>query len=263
MWLLQWLRPPPPPPEPLPEASSLPLVTAALLCWFLPAVLVTQHSERSVAAFAIVEFVAALLGNGLFVGVELLTAHWSEAASELALQLLLFVLLVVLYFPMDGHMNAALTAGAWACGQCTLKAAALFVAAQLFGSALAMELMELVVDPALREHIRPPHPPYIDEGIWAAILFELVCTFLMVLLYLGCTELERFDKHYVLTSGLVVALVRYTGASMDPLGAFSAALFAEDYIHQLEVYWFGSLAGGLLAGLVWRVLESYLQAKRV
>lgn len=48
---------------------------------------------------------------------------------------------------------------------------------------------------------------------------------------------------------------------MDPLEAIHAALYEEDWVYISEVYWLGSLCGGLAAGLLWRAHEAYTKAK--
>ena len=103
-----------------------------------------------------------------------------------------------------------------------------------------------------------PVPPYVENNLWVAAAYELVCTVLLILVSLGC---DLFDKHYIIASTLIVVLVRFTGASMDPLGAICGGYFARDYSNQLEVYWVSSIAGGIIAGLIWKKYESQSQVK--
>merc|ERR1719469_1069337 len=116
-----------------------------------------------------------------------------------------------------------------------------------------MECLRLLAPDRLHEHVVPPVPPYVESGLWAAGAYELVCTVLLILVSLGC---DLFDSGYIVASTLIVVLVRFTGASMDPLGAICGAWFAGDYSHQLQVYWVASIVGGLIAGFIWKKYES-------
>eukprot|EP00966_Prymnesium_polylepis_P059642 1382928-Prymnesium_polylepis.1 len=182
MW---WPFKPPPPPPP-PEPSMLPAVLAVVLCWVVPALCVVWQRDRSVARFAALELVTTGVGNALMLVTALYTAYyqWSDDGSVLAGEVVLWLLFVLLYFPVDGHISPAITAGAWACGQCTLGAAALNVAMQMIGSALAIESVKALVDPQLRQHYHAPTPFYLEMGVWPAVQFELKCTFAIVLLCL-------------------------------------------------------------------------------
>mmetsp|Transcript_5204 Transcript_5204/g.10550 ORF Transcript_5204/g.10550 Transcript_5204/m.10550 type:complete len:627 (-) Transcript_5204:295-2175(-) len=212
-------------------------------------------TNKETTGFAVFEFFSCALGNGLLTTTVLIAKHYqaSDETSDLAFQAMLWMLFALLYFPTGGHMNAALTAGAWAAGQCTFGAAVLYIIAQTVGCVFSMEFVRFIAPDHLHEHFGPAIPPYMESGLWTAGAYELVCTVLLILVSLGC---DLFDTHYIIASTLIVVLVRFTGASMDPLGAICGAWFAGDYSHQMEVYWGASLFGGLIAGFIWKKYES-------
>jgi len=236
------------------KADVMPMMLAMVFSALIPLWMKVKDTDKNVAGFAAFEFFSCAVGNGLLAATSMVAGYYeaSEEASGLAVQVVLWILFALLYFPTGGHMNAALTAGAWACGQITLAAAVLYIIAQTAGCVFAMECVRLLAPNHLQEHFAPPTPPYLESGIWAAGLWELVCTVMLILASLGC---DLFDKYYIVASTIIVVLVRFTGAGMDPLGAICGAWFAGDYSNQLEVYWVASIAGGLIAGIIWKRWE--------
>jgi len=237
------------------KADVMPMMLAMVFSALIPLWMKVKDTDKNVAGFAAFEFFSCAVGNGLLAATSMVAGYYeaSEEASGLAVQVVLWILFALLYFPTGGHMNAALTAGAWACGQITLAAAVLYIIAQTAGCVFAMECVRLLAPNHLQEHFAPPTPPYLESGIWAAGLWELVCTVMLILASLGC---DLFDKYYIVASTIIVVLVRFTGAGMDPLGAICGAWFAGDYSHQMEIFWGASIFGGLIAGFIWKKCEA-------
>lgn len=231
------------------EAEVIPLILTMLVIAFVLLWMKSKYTDKACSRFAAVEFFACAIGNGLLTATTMMTRHAGKEESDLAFQTMLWLVFALLFFPSGGHTNASLTAGAWAAGDMTFTAAVLCIGAQVVGCLFAMECVRLLVPDHLHEHFEAPVPPFVDSGLWAAALWELVCTVLFILVSLGC---QLFDKYYVVASTLVVALVRYTGATMDPLGAICGAWFEGEYSHQLEIFWAASIAGGLIAGAIWK-----------
>jgi glycerol uptake facilitator-like aquaporin len=157
---------------------------------------------------------------------------------------------MALYFPAGGHFNAALTAGAWTARQCTLAVAVLYLGVQVLGTAFGVEIARHAIDSRLHKHFSTVTPAYMSEGYAPAFVYEVICSVIMTLVQLGICQ--SFDKRFVVASSVVVALTKYTGASMDPLAPTSAAVFARDAIYLVEIGWFGGIVGGAIAGCIWR-----------
>jgi len=235
--------------------SLFPHCIAILVCWALPALYTLYGRDRGSAVFAVIEAVTCAIGNGLLTALPLYMASQdhSSDATDAAVQALIWLLFMAMYFPLEGHMNAALTAGAWACGQVSLAMGAVFIGAQCLGTALGVEAARLAVRPDLHQHVGYPDPRYSEDAdaFWFAFAFEVFCSVLMVLVQLGV--FSSIDKRYVVASTLVVVLTRYTGAAMDPLGPTSGAIFGRDTnSHLFSIHWVGGLIGGAIAGWIWR-----------
>ena len=232
--------------------TLLPTCVAILICWALPAIFTLHGRDRGSTVFAAIEVLTCAVGNGLLTALPLYMAsqEHSSDATDTVVQALIWILFMAMYFPLEGHMNSALTAGAWACGQVTLAMGTLFIGAQCLGTALGVEVARLAARPELHQHVGYPAAPY-SEDFWFALAFEVGCSVLMVLVQLGL--FSSIDKRYVVASTLVVVLTRYTGAAMDPLGPTSGAIFGRDTNpHLLSIHWVGGLIGGAIAGVIWR-----------
>ncbi|XP_066308126.1 aquaporin TIP4-4 isoform X2 [Miscanthus floridulus] len=152
-----------------------------------------------------------------------------------------------------GHINPAVTLGLAATGRITLFRSALYVAAQLLGSALACLLLAFLTDGAPV----PVHALGAGVGALRGVLIEAVLTFsLLFTVYATVVDPRRAVRGMgPLLVGLVVganvlAGGPFSGASMNPARSFGPAL-VEGVWADHWVYWVGPLIGGLLAGLVY------------
>lgn len=277
-----------PPPPVIPDDPSLfPTLIAILICWAAPSLLYLANKDKASTAFAITELVGCAIGNGLIAATPI---YFGDSdSSEFAVLAVIFLLFLFLYFPAGqclrtqdlvgalhrplhrpccsipttarviavsrglsgGHFNAALTSGAWACGQVSLAMATLIFASQVLGSALGVEVTRYATDKSAHKFFGPVAPAHGDTGIATALAYEAACSVAMTLVQLGLCE--SVDHLNLLSTTLVVTLIKATGAFMDPLGPTSAALFARDGGHGLwEVGWLGGLVGGAVAGWIWR-----------
>jgi len=104
---------------------------------------------------------------------------------------------------------------------------------------------------------------YIDgHGLEAAIAFELIATFLFVLMILGSTTAKAPAAVAGLAIGLALVAIHLigipiTGTSVNPARSFGPALLVGGQaMAQLWVFIVMPLAAGLAAGIVHRVLVS-------
>jgi len=154
-----------------------------------------------------------------------------------------------------GHINPAVTLGLAATGRITLFRSALYVAAQLLGSALACLLLAFLT--AGGGGGVPVHALGDGVGALRGVLMEVVLTFsLLFAVYATVVDPRRaVGSMGPLLVGLVVganvlAGGPFSGASMNPARSFGPALVAGVWADHW-VYWVGPLIGGLLAGLVY------------
>jgi len=154
-----------------------------------------------------------------------------------------------------GHINPAVTFGAWVGGKIPTREAVLYVLAQLAGGIAGSVLLVALFHPATREAVNLGTPA-LGPGIGPAqgLLFEGVATFFLVFVVFATAIDERgaFRSVAGFPIGLVVTfdiLVGgpLTGAAMNPARALGPALLADAWSSHW-VYWVGPLLGGAVAG---------------
>jgi aquaporin TIP len=181
------------------------------------------------------------------------TGSSSLATVAFAHGLTILVMVAALGALSGAHFNPAVTAGFVATGRMTPVRGAQYVAAQLFGAALASLLiaypfgLEVVAagTPAMAGNVHP----------LAGVMLEAVATFFLVLVVFGTAVDDRAPKSiYPIAIGLTVALDimaigPITGAAMNPARALGPALVGGMWDAHW-VYWVGPLLGGIGAAFL-------------
>ena len=125
--------------------SLFPHCIAILVCWALPALYTLYGRDRGSAVFAVIEAVTCAIGNGLLTALPLYMASQdhSSDATDAAVQALIWLLFMAMYFPLEGTPP-------WAsCPYLSSRAAYLWTA--YLSSQLSSSLT------ARRPHERRPH----------------------------------------------------------------------------------------------------------
>jgi aquaporin Z len=92
----------------------------------------------------------------------------------------------------------------------------------------------------------------------AALVFEIVATFLFVVVILGSTQAKAPSQFAGLAIGLTLAVIhifgiQVTGVSVNPARSFGPAVFAQGAaLQQLWLFIVAPLAGAAIAGLAFR-----------
>jgi MIP family channel proteins len=160
-----------------------------------------------------------------------------------------------------GHLNPAVTLGAWAVGEVAPLRAFAYLAAQFLGAISAGLFLRAVVPGVLYTASAGGVPSLgATMGVGRGIAVEAVATFALVLVFCA-TMLDRRTGWSgagglvvgVTAAANVIAFGAYTGAAMNParwLGpAFAAQQWSDWYV------WIaGPLIGGIAAALVYRAL---------
>lgn len=100
-----------------------------------------------------------------------------------------------------------------------------------------------------------------DSDVLKSLIIEAILTCVFVLAILGVTSKVENGKVAGLVIGLTLTLVHifgihFTGTSVNPARSFGPALFAGgDALSNVWVFIVAPLAGGVLAALIWKVLE--------
>lgn len=162
-----------------------------------------------------------------------------------------------------GHFNPAVSVGLWAGGRFPGRYLAPYIVVQVAGAIVAAATIYMIaagqpgfdVQAGFAANGYGEHSPgYFAMG--AALLSEIVMTFMFVLVILGATHARAPVGFSGLAIGLALALIHLvsipvTNTSVNPARSTGPALFVGGWaLSQLWLFWVAPLAGGLLAGLL-------------
>ncbi|KAE9590903.1 hypothetical protein Lal_00023200 [Lupinus albus] len=155
-----------------------------------------------------------------------------------------------------GHVNPAVTFGAFVGGNITLLRGIVYIIAQLLGSIVASLLLTFVTGLGV-----PAFALSEGVGIGNAVVLEIVLTFgLVYTVYATAVDPKKGSLGTIapIAIGFIVGaniLVggAFSGASMNPAVTFGPAVVSWTWTNHW-IYWVGPLVGGGLAGLIYEVL---------
>lgn len=176
-------------------------------------------------------------------------------AAALAHGLALFVAVSIGANISGGHVNPAVTFGAFVGGNITFIRGVVYVIAQLLGSTVASFLLEFSTGLSTGTFALS------GVSVWSGLVFEIVMTFgLVYTVYATAIDPKKGDIGIIapLAIGLIVganilAGGAFTGASMNPAIAFGPALVSWSWAGHW-VYWVGPLIGAAIAALAYDLL---------
>ena len=155
-----------------------------------------------------------------------------------------------------GHLNPAVTFGAWLARKINTRNAAGYAIAQCLAAVLAASLLKLTVPRDVLETIAMGTPsPGIGVPFSMALMMEIVLTFFLVFVVFGTAIDGRAPKVGGLFVGLTVTFDilaggPISGAAMNPARYLGPALVSGN-LQFFWLYWLGPLAGGAIAGLLY------------
>ena len=223
----------------------------------------TQMQKLAAEAFG--TFVLVLIGCGVAV-----TTDGNVITTGLAFGLTVMFMVYALGRISGGHFNPAVSIGAAIGGRVTWRDAGSYIGAQFVGAIVAgLVLMVLFLGLDGFEAFDPSDPlgtngfsegPY-DYAVWAALLVELLMTFLFVVVILAVTDTR--NEHPALAPlaiGVSLAMIHFmliplTGTSVNPARSLGPALFSGgDWIVQVWPFLIAPVIGAALAGLAYPAL---------
>lgn len=171
-----------------------------------------------------------------------------------------------------GHFNPAVTVGSAVAGRTDWKSVLPYLVAQVLGAVAASGLIWLVLSANAQlsdiggffssasngfgEHSAAQFP------LTSAFLLEVVAAALLVAVFLGARS-QRGGRDLApfavgLTyAGLLSFLLPVTNGGVNPVRSTASAVFAEPWaLQQLWLFWAAPVVGGVIAGLVYRSLDS-------
>ncbi|KAJ4705001.1 Aquaporin TIP1 [Melia azedarach] len=219
------------------------------------------HPDALKAALA--EFISTLIfvfaGEGSGMAFNKLTDNGATTpaglvAASIAHAFALFVAVAVGANISGGHVNPAVTFGAFVGGNITLLRGILYWIAQLLGSTVACLLLKFATNGLTTSAFALST----GVGVWNAVVFEIVMTFgLVYTVYATAVDPKKGSLGVIapiaigfIVGANILAGGAFDGASMNPAVSFGPALVSWSWDNHW-VYWVGPLIGGGLAGLVY------------
>jgi aquaporin Z len=175
--------------------------------------------------------------------------------------------------PISGaHFNPAVSIGLAVGGRFAWRDVPAYIGAQLFGAIVAAGLLLALANGApggydphlsgLAANGFADHSPG-GYGLGAALLGEIVLTFIFVSVILGATSKSASTTQAGIAIGLTLTLVHLIGipltnVSVNPARSTGPALFVGGWaLRQLWLFWLAPIAGAVLAGALARWLQAF------
>ncbi|KAE8038989.1 hypothetical protein FH972_011445 [Carpinus fangiana] len=214
---------------------------------------------------ALAEFISVLIfvfaGEGSGVAFNKLTDSGSTTPAGLVAAALahgfgLFVAVSIGANISGGHVNPAVTFGAFLGGHITLITGLLYWIAQLLGSVVACLLLKFSTG-GLET---PAFTLSSDVSVWNAVVFEIVMTFGLVYTVYA-TALDPKKGNIGIIAPIAIGLIvganilaggAFDGASMNPAVSFGPAVVSWSWDNHW-VYWVGPLIGSAIAAVVYEL----------
>ena len=159
------------------------------------------------------------------------------------------------------HINPAITLGVWLSKRMPGKEAAMYMLFQVIGAFIGSAILCLLTANSPEVAGTGANSVQAGVSVCAAVVAEIVFTFVFVLVVLGTTDSEKGAGNLAgLAIGLTLVLVhlvciRYTGTSVNPARSIAPAVFqGGQALCQLWIFIVGPFAGAALAAGVWKVL---------
>ncbi len=211
--------------------------------------------------------IAEFLGTALFVfigaGSVVTNAMTGGGVTPLGIALAHGVGMAILISAFMGisgaHFNPAVSLGIFVAGRIDGRTLGRYVLAQLAGGIAGAALLRVVFSALAVRAVTAGVPQLsLNVTFGQAVAIEAVFTFFLVSSVFGTAISSEAPKIGGFGIGLAIfvsALVvgGLTGAALNPARAFGPAVVAWSW-HSQAVYWIGPLAGGAVAGWVWKVL---------
>ncbi len=165
------------------------------------------------------------------------------------------------------HLNPAVTIGLWMGGRISAKEILPYVVSQVLGGIAAAGVLYIIVTGngseigSFAANGYGEHSPG-GYSMIAAIISELVMTFMFLLIILGATDKKAPKGFAGLSIGLALTLIHLisipvTNTSVNPARSISQAIFVGDWaISQLWLFILIPIVGASLAGLVYKYFKS-------
>lgn len=165
------------------------------------------------------------------------------------------------------HLNPAVSIGLWAGGRFDGKELMPYIISQVLGGIAGAGILYMIASGKSDFELGGfaangfgEHSPG-GYGMLAALICEVVMTFMFLLIILGATHSKAPVGFAGITIGLGLTLIHLisipvTNTSVNPARSTSQALFVGDWaMGQLWLFWLAPIVGAILAGLVYKYIS--------
>jgi aquaporin Z len=165
------------------------------------------------------------------------------------------------------HLNPAVSIGLWVGGRFDKKELLPYIAAQILGGIAGAGILYIIasgktgfVTGSFAANGYGQHSPG-GYGMLAALVTEIVMTFMFLIIILGATHSKASIGFAGLAIGLGLTLIHLisipvTNTSVNPARSISQAIFAGGWaIEQLWLFIVAPIIGAILAGLVYNMIS--------
>lgn len=221
------------------------------------------HPDTLKAALAefISTFIFVFAGSGSGIAYNKLTDNAATSpagllSASIAHAFGLFVAVSVGANISGGHVNPAVTFGAFVGGNITFLRGIVYIIAQLLGSVVASLLLAFVTSSTV-----PAFALSAGVGVGNALVLEIVLTFgLVYTVYATAVDPKRGSLGTIapIAIGFIVGANillggAFSGAAMNPAVTFGPAVVSWTWENNW-IYWVGPLIGGGIAGVIYEVV---------
>ena len=189
------------------------------------------------------------------------------AGVSLAFGLTVLTMVYAVGHISGAHFNPAVSFGLWAGGRFDKKDLLPYIGAQVLGGIAGAGILYFIATGQEGFELGDfaangfgEHSPG-GYGMYAALLTEVVMTFMFLIIILGATHSKAPKGFAGLAIGLALTLIHLisipvTNTSVNPARSTSQAMFVGDWaMDQLWLFWVAPIVGAVLAGLVYKFMS--------
>jgi aquaporin Z len=173
------------------------------------------------------------------------------------------------------HLNPAVSLGLWSGGRFSTAELGPYILAQVVGGIAGAAVLYVIatgqagfdVTAGFASNGYAEHSPG-GYSMTAAIVTEVVMTFMFLIIILGATDKRAPQGFAPLAIGLGLTLIHLisipvTNTSVNPARSTGVAIFQGDWaVSQLWLFWLAPIVGAVLAGGIYRWFEAEEKAKQ-
>ncbi|WP_350304209.1 aquaporin Z [Photorhabdus viridis] len=167
-----------------------------------------------------------------------------------------------------GHFNPAVTIGLWAGGRFRAAEIIPYIISQVIGGILAAAVLYVIAsgqagfDATASGFASNGYGEHSPGGfsLQSAIIAEVVLTAIFLLVIIGVTDKRAYAGFAPLAIGLALTLIHLvsipvTNTSVNPARSTAVAIFQNTWaLEQLWLFWVMPIIGGIVGGVVYRLL---------